>query len=141
MTLARYRMAMKRHLLLRSLTAHRAEFLRFVISRGACAVFSYGLYLVLLLIVRYEIAYVASYIAGIALAYFVSSRFVFQVAMSPRSAIRFPFVYLIQFIVSFILLRIAVQLVHIPPSIAYAVAVAVTIPLTFSLSRWIMRAG
>lgn len=135
------RLAMERRLPWRSPGFHKSEFLRFVISRGVCAIFSYGLYLALLLIVSYEIAYVASYVAGIALAYFVSSRFVFQVAMSPRSAIRFPLVYLVQFVISFVLLRITVQWIHIPPSIAYAIAVAVTIPLTFSLSRWIMRAG
>jgi putative flippase GtrA len=141
MTWAKYRTAIERSVSWRTWSSHKSEFLKFIVSRGVCAIFSYGLYLALLLVVRYEIAYVVSYAAGIALAYFVSSRFVFQVAMSPRSAARFPLVYLAQFVVSFVLLRIAVQLVHIPPSIAYAIAVAVTIPLTFSLSRWIMRAG
>ena len=141
MTWEKYRTAIARGFLWRTMGSQRGEFLKFMVSRGACAVFSYGLYLALLLVVRYEIAYLSTYTAGIALAYFVSSRFVFRVPMTPRSATRFPLVYLAQFLVSFVLLKIAVQVAHIPPSIACALAIAVTIPLTFSLSRWIMRAG
>lgn len=117
------------------------EFARFVIVRGICTVVSYGLYLLLLLLTRYEVAYVVSYAGGVVLAYFVSSRYVFRVPMSARSAARFPLVYVAQFLATFVLLRAAVSWGHISPSIAYILAVGITIPLTFALSRRIMRAG
>lgn len=117
------------------------EFARFVIVRGICTVLSYGAYLLLLLSFSYEVSYVCSYLFGIVLAYLVNSRFVFRVAMSRRSAIRFPLVYVVQFVGTFLILRIAVQWAHISPSIAYGLAVCVTIPLTFVLSRRIIRAG
>lgn len=117
------------------------EFARFVLVRGLCAVLSYGAYLLLLLSSSYEFAYVSSYLFGIVLAYLVNSRFVFRVAMSRRSAIRFPLVYIVQFVGTFLILRFAVQWAHISPSIAYGLAVCVTIPITFVLSRRIIKAA
>jgi len=117
------------------------EFVRFVVLRAVCAVFSYGLYLLLLLWLRYEAAYVIAFLAGIGLAYVVSAVFVFQEPMRKRSAFRFPFVYLLQFVLCLVLLRAGVELIGIPEALALAFAVGITLPLTFLLSRWIVRAG
>lgn len=117
------------------------EFVRFVLLRAVCAVFSYGLYIALLRWIRYEAAYVVAFIAGIGLAYVVSAMFVFRQPMRKRSAYRFPVVYLLQFVLSLILLRVAVEILGIPEWLALAFAVGVTLPITFLLSRWIVRAG
>jgi putative flippase GtrA len=116
-----------------------SEFVRFVVVRGICAIFTYGLYLVLLIKIRYEVAYLVSFVGGVVLAYVINSRYVFREAMNAKSAILFPIVYIVQFLVSFVLLRIAVQWVGILPSIAFAIAVGITIPVTFVLSRLIIR--
>lgn len=117
------------------------EFVRFVVVRAACAVLSYGCYLILLLWMRYEIAYVVAFLVGVGLAYVVSALFVFRQPMRKRSALRFPAVYVIQFLLSLVLLRVAVENLGVPESLALALAVGVTLPLTFLLSRWIVRAG
>lgn len=135
---------MQRKPLLDRLAGHRViagEFVRFVVLRAACAVFSYGAYLLLLRWMRYEFAYVIAFVAGVALAYVVNAMFVFQQPMRRRSALRFPFVYLLQFVASLVLLRIAVEVLGIHEAIALAFAVGVTLPVTFLLSRWILRAG
>lgn len=118
-----------------------AEFVRFVVVRCLCAVFSYGCYLLLLQWIRYEGAYVVSFIAGVALAYVVSAVFVFRQPMKKRAAFRFPIVYVVQFVGCLVLLRVAVESFGIPESVALALAVGVTLPMTFLLSRWIIRAG
>ena len=102
---------------------------------------AYAVYLFLLHWMRYEWAYAIGYAVGIAIAYALSTTFVFRQPMRKRSAARFPFVYVIQFLVSLGLLRLAVEILAVPQWLALAVSVGLTLPITFVLSRWIVRAG
>jgi putative flippase GtrA len=117
------------------------QFLHFTAVRTACAVLTYACYLLLLIWFRYEIAYVASYLAGIVLAYVSSALVVFKEPLRRSSALLFPIVYLIQFLLGLALLRVAVEHMGIPEALALAFSVAVTLPLTFVMSRWAVRAG
>ncbi len=117
------------------------EFLRFLILGGTNTIVTYAIYLLLLRWMRYEIAYSIGYAVGIVLAYALSAAFVFRQPMRRRSAIRFPLVYLAQFLISLGLLRLAVEVIHIPQWLAFAFVVILTIPVTFLLSRWVLRSG
>lgn len=117
----------------------RSEFIRFVLLRAMCTVLSYGLYLALLPWIRYEAAYVIAFVTGVVLAYVVNATVVFREPMRPRSALRFPLVYVVQFALSWLLLRVAVEHFGVPESWALLLAVAATLPVTFVLSRRIIR--
>lgn len=126
--------------------AHRhrkmaGEFLRFLVMGGSNTVVAYAIYLLLLQWMRYEIAYSVGYAVGIVMAYVLSTAFVFRKPMSTRSALRFPLVYLAQFLISLGLLRLAVEVIHIPQWLALGFAVVLTIPVTFLLSRWVLHSG
>ncbi|NII56426.1 GtrA family protein [Luteibacter sp. SG786] len=116
-----------------------SEFVRFVVVRGLCAVLSYACFLLLLRIFTYQNAYAGSYVFGVALAYVVNARFVFRQRFTWRSALAYPFVYLVQFFASLVLLRIFVDGAGWPAWLAYVVSVGGTIPFVFLLSRWILR--
>lgn len=116
------------------------EILRFLIVGGVNTLVGYGVYLLLLPWLRYEFAYAFGYLAGIAVSYALSSLFVFRQPLHARSAARFPLVYVVQFVVSLGVLRLAVETFGVPHWLALAVSIAVTLPLTFVLSRWIVRA-
>jgi putative flippase GtrA len=115
------------------------EVLRFLVAGGANTITAYGVYLVLLRHMRYEFAYAIGYGVGITVAYMLSAAFVFRRPMHVRSAARFPLVYLVQFLASLLLLRAAVEIFGIPRGIALAVSIAATMPLTFLMSRWVIR--
>jgi putative flippase GtrA len=117
------------------------EFLRFLIVGGLNTGVAYVVYLLLLHWMRYEIAYAIGYVVGIVTAYTLSTTFVFRQPMRKRSAARFPLVYVIQFLISLGLLRVAVEVFAVPTWLALAISVALTMPVTFVLSRWIVRAG
>jgi len=122
-------------------SAMKGEFIRFVIVRGICTVFSYGCYLLLLQCMAYEASYIVSYIAGVALAYLANSKFVFREPLRTRAAFRFPLVYIFQFVANLVIIRVAVEYSGIPASLAFAVSIGITIPITFVLSRWVIRTG
>ena len=116
------------------------EFLRFLVVGGTNTVVAYGLYLVLLHWLRYELAYSLAYLAGISVGYFMNTLFVFRQPLSRRAALRYPLVYLVQYLLSLLVLRVAVDLVGVPAWLALAFAIVATIPVTFALSRLVIHA-
>jgi putative flippase GtrA len=117
------------------------EFLRYLIMGGTNTIVAYAIYLLLLNWMRYEVAYTIGYGVGIIMAYALSAVFVFRKPMRKRSALRFPLVYVAQFLISLGLLRLAVEVIHIPQWLALGFAVILTIPVTFLLSRWVLHSG
>lgn len=115
------------------------EFAKFVVIRGICAALSYVAYLVALAWFSYKVAYVASYVFGIGIAYYTSAVLVFREPLSRKSALLFPLVYVIQFILGYYLIKFAVETIHIPEWLGLAFSVAITLPLTFLMSRWVVR--
>ncbi|PNS09215.1 GtrA family protein [Solilutibacter silvestris] len=115
------------------------EFTKFAIARVLCAVLSYGAYLLMLLWFTYQTAYVASYVIGIALAYYSNATLVFNEPLNRKSALLFPMVYVLQFAIGYVLIKLAVESLHIRESLGLAFSVLITLPMTFLLSRWVMR--
>lgn len=115
------------------------EFVHFALVRAACAVLSYGVYLLMLIWTDYTVAYVGSYVAGIALAYLASARLVFREPLRRKAALAFPLVYVVQFVLGLVLIKLAVQVLAIPEWLALGFSVAITLPLTFLMSRWAVR--
>jgi putative flippase GtrA len=66
---------------------------------------------------------------------------VFQQPLRARSALFYPLVYLVQFLLGFILLRVLVEILHMPIWVAPLLVSILTIPVTFLMSRGIVRAG
>ena len=116
-----------------------AEFSRFLIVGGTTTLLTYLVYLVLIRWIGYELAYAAGYGLGVLVSYVLSTRYVFRQPMTKKSALRFPLVYLAQFLVGLMVLHIAVEVFGVPVELAPVIAVAATIPVTFLLSRTILR--
>lgn len=117
-----------------------AEGMRFIVVGGLNTLVTYALSLLLTRWMPYSIAYSIGYAVGIAQAYWLSALFVFRRPMKKRSALRFPLVYVAQFLISLAILHIAIATFQLPSWLGLAIAVGLTLPLTFILSRLIVRA-
>ena len=113
--------------------------LRFLIGGGLNVVVGYGGYLILLHWFRYEVAYAIAYTVGIFVSYVFNTLYVFRQSMRWRSALRYPLVYLLQFLLGLVLLKILVEVMHMPQRFAPLAVAVVTIPATFLASRTIIR--
>ena len=114
-------------------------FARFVISGGINTGLTYCIYLFFQMMLSYQVAYLIAYVAGIFIAYFMSSLFVFNKPVSLRSFFRFPIVYIVQYGVGAVLLWLLVSLLNVSSTYAPLIVIAVTLPLTFLLSRFILN--
>jgi putative flippase GtrA len=115
------------------------EFILFVLMGGFNTGLTYALYLLLLLIIRYPFAYSGSYAAGIFLSYYLNARFVFREPLSLSKALKYPGVYLLQYFMGLGLLYVLVETLHFDKRLAPLAVVAITVPATFALSRYIIR--
>lgn len=113
----------------------RSRFLRFLLSGGINTVATYAVYLVLLRALDYRIAYTVAYIVGILLAYALNWLFVFRTHRGLTSVLLFPFVYVTQYAVSLATVWIWVEMFGLPKSLAPLIAIVITIPITYALSR------
>jgi len=112
---------------------------RFVIAGGANTIASWLIYVAMLWVMSYPWAYTASYVIGIALAYWVNSVFVFREAMSWKKAFQYPLVYLAQYVLGIGIVSVCVEWLGIGEAIAPLAGIVVTLPLSFLLSRIIIR--
>jgi putative flippase GtrA len=117
-----------------------AEIFRFLLVGALNTLVGYGTYLALLRWMHYELAYAIAYVVGIVVSYVCNALFVFREPMRARSAIYFPLVYLVQFVCGLIFLKALIGLLHVPVWLAPALVILLTLPITYLLSRFIVRA-
>ena len=115
------------------------EFARFLFAGAINTGISYAAYLLLLTFLPYLAAYAISYLLGIVLSYLLLTRFVFRAPPRLSTAVRFPLVYVAQYLLGSAVLALLVEAFDIPASIAAIVAIVVSIPVTFQLSRMVLR--
>ncbi|SDG47232.1 Putative flippase GtrA (transmembrane translocase of bactoprenol-linked glucose) [Dyella sp. 333MFSha] len=129
-------MSSKRLLRIKHVVA-KSRLLRFLISGGVNTAATYGVYLAGLQAMGYRAAYTVAYVFGIVLAFAINRTFVFQTHRGWRSVIMFPFVYLAQYLFSMAVVWMWIEKLHLPKEIAPLIAIVLSIPLTFTLSRFV----
>jgi putative flippase GtrA len=117
----------------------KGEVWRFLLGGAANTVLSFALYFALQLAMPYQLAYAIAFVFGVAFSYTINVFFVFRTGHSAGKALAFPLVYLAQYVVGALVLGMLVEWLHVPQEVAPILVVAVTIPLTFVLSRRVLR--
>ena len=111
------------------------QFARFLLVGGANTALSYGIYLLLLLVVDYRIAYTIAYVAGLVSGYLMHARMVFDALPGVRSLAAYLVTYASMYLLSLFVLYVAVARLGIPKPLGMLAALAVTVPLSFLLMR------
>lgn len=117
----------------------QSEMVRFLLVGATNTTVSYVLYLLLLSFMPYLYAYSISYGIGIVVSYILNSRFVFRQPLSLHKFLQFPIVYVMQYSLGVVILWLLVGQLGISPALAMIGVVAVTIPVTFVASRFILK--
>lgn len=124
--------------LARQRATHR-ELVAFVLVGGVNTLLTYGIYLALLRVVSYPVAFTGSYVTGIFLSYYLNARFVFREPVRLSKALQYPVVYVVQYLLGVGLLYLFVEQLHFNKAIAPLAIVLITVPCTFVLSRYVIR--
>jgi putative flippase GtrA len=116
----------------------RREFLRFLVAGAVNTVLTYALYLMLLQPLGYAVAYAIAYALGIVLSYVLNARFVFHAPLRLHDFLRFPLVYVAQYALGATALWVLVERAGVREEWALAIVIALTVPLVFGLSRYLL---
>ncbi len=115
------------------------RWLRFLTGGVINTAFTYGLYLLLHKLFFYQVAYAIAYAAGIIFSYWFNASVVFKTPLSWRGLLTYPIVYVVQYCVSALLLGVLIERLSIPTQIGPLVVLVMLIPLTYVMSRYILR--
>ena len=115
------------------------EFWRFIVAGGINSALAYMIYAVLVIIAPYQVAYGVAYAAGIGISYLLNARYVFREKYSLQTFFRYPVVYLVQYLLGCLLLYVGIEMLSLNKFTAPFFVIAATVPLTFMLSRFIIK--
>ena len=113
------------------------SFPRFVVAGGINTAVTYLLYLGLLNLLPYALAYTLTYLVGIVLAYALNASWVFRDAPDLRSVTLFPAAYLLNYLLGLACLGVLVERSGLPRPLAPLAVLALSVPIMYAINRWI----
>lgn len=123
------------------LTQTHAEILKFIIVGGINTLNYYVVYLLLLklLHIEYMISHITGFIVAFVISYYLNCYFVYRVKPTWRKFISFPMTQIVNVSLQTVLLYVFVSWLNLPAEIAPFAGLIITIPITFVLSKWILK--
>lgn len=123
------------------LTQTHAEILKFIIVGGINTLNYYVVYLLLLklLHIEYMISHITGFIVAFVISYYLNCYFVYRVKPTWRKFISFPITQIVNISLQTVLLYVFVSWLDLPAEIAPFAGLIITIPITFILSKWILK--
>ncbi|WP_065316774.1 flippase GtxA [Staphylococcus aureus] len=123
------------------LTQTHAEILKFIIVGGINTLNYYVVYLLLLklLHIEYMISHITGFIVAFMISYYLNCYFVYKVKPTWRKFISFPITQIVNVSLQTVLLYVFVSWLNLPAEIAPFAGLIITIPITFILSKWILK--
>ncbi|EUD36745.1 flippase GtxA [Staphylococcus aureus] len=123
------------------LTQTHAEILKFIIVGGINTLNYYVVYLLLLklLHIEYMISHITGFLVAFVISYYLNCYFVYRVKPTWRKFISFPITQIVNVSLQTVLLYVFVSWLNLPAEIASFAGLVITIPITFVLSKWILK--
>ncbi|MEK5146086.1 GtrA family protein [Psychrobacillus sp. FSL K6-4615] len=115
------------------------EFFRFLIVGLVNTAATYILYLILLLFLNYNISYIISYLSGILIAFLLNAKYVFNVRLTVGKAVKYPVVYIFQYILNVFMLNALVENRILHETLAPLLVIIISLPITFFMSKFILK--
>lgn len=115
------------------------EYASFLLCGAANTGLTYALYASFLLLMPYKISYSLAYVCGIFISYFLNSQFVFKQPVTLTKFLKYPAVYIVQYGLGIIILYICIDILGISKWLAPLLVIAVSLPVTFVISKLIIK--
>lgn len=116
------------------------EAIRFLLAGGVNTVVTYLIYLLLLHVLPYRVAYSATFVLGIVLGYTLNTHYVFRAKWQWKRLAAYPLVYVVQYLLGVLLLTMLVERGLANEQVAPLVVVVLSLPIVFITSRLIIKA-
>jgi putative flippase GtrA len=116
-----------------------SEFRRFILVGGLNTILSFGLFLLLMNLINYKLAYTLAFVLGILGSYLMNTYLVFHAKFEFKKLLKFPFVYIFQYLLGLVLISIFVDRYGLNKILSSVFTILASIPISFVMSRWIIK--
>lgn len=123
------------------LTKTHYEIIKFVIVGGINTLDYYVVYLMLLKLfnVHYMLSHIIGFVVGFIISYYLNCYFVYNVKPTLKKFLSFPLTQVANMGMQTLFLYVFVRWFNLPSEIAPFVGLVITIPITFVMSKWLLR--
>lgn len=121
-----------------ALDARVKRWLRFLLGGMVNTAFSYAVFLSLTTILAYQLAYFIAYSMGVVFAYLFNALWVFRVPLSWKGLFSYPIVYVIQYLLSALLLGALVEVFGVSVNLAPIFVIIALFPIAYLMSRFVL---
>ncbi len=115
------------------------QFIRFIVCGFINTSATWILYIFLCKTMHYQVAWMISYVAGIVVAYYLNIILVFRGNSNIKKMAQYPLAYLLQYLVSSLLMFLFVKVVRIPDEVVPILVAIFLIPVSFVMNRFILE--
>ncbi|SCS82808.1 GtrA family protein [Staphylococcus caeli] len=124
-----------------TLSKTQYEVIKFIIVGGINTLNYYIVYLILLKLlgINYLVSHISGFIISFIISYYLNCYFVYKVTPTLRKFIKFPLTQVVNMGMQTLLLYVFVQWFHISSVIAPFAGLIITIPITFVLSKYLLK--
>ena len=88
---------------------------------------------------NYMVSHIVGFIVSFIISYYLNCYFVYKVKPTIEKFLRFPITQIVNMVMQTLLLYIFVKWLNIASEIAPFAGLIITIPVTFILSKWLLR--
>lgn len=117
------------------------EIIKFIIVGGINTLNYYVIYLILLKYanIEYIISHILAFVIAFIISFYLNCYFVYKVRPTLKKFFAFPLTQVVNMGLQTLLLYVLVDNFDLSPTIAPLLGLIVTIPITFVLSKWILK--
>ena len=118
---------------------YNKSFIKFLVVGATNTLVGYIIYLFLLSMMPYSIAYTCTFILSIGISYLLNSTLVFNAKHSLKKILKFPLIYLMQYCLGLCTLTFLVSFANINQKVAPLIVVLITTPITYILMKRVFK--
>lgn len=118
---------------------YNKSFIKFLVVGATNTLVGYIIYLFLLSMMPYSIAYTCTFILSIGISYLLNSTLVFNAKHSLKKLLKFPLIYLMQYCLGLCTLTFLVSFANINQKVAPIIVVLITTPITYILMKRVFK--
>lgn len=115
--------------------SNKKKFIVFLFGGLSNTVITYVLYYLFINFFSYKISYTSAYLIGILYSYLFNSIIVFKSTISLFKFLKYPSIYIIQYLLSITIIYVSIEFFYINKNYAPIISIILLIPVSFMLNK------